>query len=267
MRADVQVTAARRERSRIAGVGRVLTWNGGSLWIGHSAGHSAMHAHHAIQLSIALAHPFELKSGRTGVWTRHAAALVRPDARHEFNGCGTTIAQLFVEPETAPGRALLAMHPEGDIVPLTTGAAQRRVDALARQFEARANNAALIAAAQACVAALAGLAPRVPPPIDARLERVLQELRAKFAQPVSLAEAARWAHLSPSRFRHLFAEHVGSSFRAYLLWLRINAAVEYAMAGATWTDAAHYAGFADSSHLSRTFRRMFGFVPVMLIRE
>lgn len=267
MRANGQTEAARRERSRIAGVGRVLAWNGGSLWIGHSAGHSAMHSHHAIQLSFALAGPFELKSGRTGAWSRHTAALVRPDARHEFNGCDTTIAQVFVEPETAHGRALLAMHPEGDIVALAPGAAQPCIDALARQFEARASNAALVTSAQACVATLAGLAPRETPPIDARIERVLQELRATFARPVSLAQAARWAHLSPSRFRHLFADQVGASFRAYLLWLRINAAVEHAMAGATWTDAAHFAGFADSSHLSRTFRRMFGFVPVMLVRE
>jgi AraC-like DNA-binding protein len=267
MRANGQTEAARRERSRIAGVGRVLAWNGGSLWIGHSAGHSAMHSHHAIQLSFALAGPFELKSGRTGSWSRHTAALVRPDARHEFNGRDTTIAQVFVEPETAHGRALLALHPEGDIVALAPGAAQPCIDALARHFEARASNATLVAAAQACVAALAGLAPRETAPLDARLERVLRELRARFAQPVSLAEAARWAHLSPSRFRHLFADQVGASFRAYLLWLRINAAVEHAMAGATWTDAAHYAGFADSSHLTRTFRRMFGFVPVMLVRE
>ena len=267
MRANGQTVTARRERSRIAGVGRVLAWNGGSLWIGHSAGHSAMHSHHAIQLSIALAGPFELKSGRTGAWSRHTAALVRPDAQHEFNGCDTTIAQVFVEPETSYGRALLAMHPDGDVAPLALGDAQRCVDVLARQFEARASNAALVTSAQACVATLAGLAPRAAPPIDARIERVLQELRARFAQPVSLAEAARWAHLSPSRFRHLFADHVGASFRAYLLWLRINAAVEHAMAGATWTDAAHFAGFADSSHLSRTFRRMFGFVPAMLVRE
>jgi AraC family transcriptional regulator len=262
MRAESHTVAARRERSKIAGVGRVLGWNGGSLWIGHSA----MHSHHALQLSIALAGPFELKSGRTGAWSRHTAALVRPDAQHEFNGCGTTIAQVFVEPETSYGRALLAMHPDGDVVPLALGAAQRCVDVLARQFQARASNAALISSAQACVATLAGLE-RETPPIDARIARVLQELRARFAQPVSLAEAARWAHLSPSRFRHLFADQVGTSFRAYLLWLRINAAVEHAMAGATWTEAAHFAGFADSSHLSRTFRRMFGFVPVMLVRE
>ncbi len=33
------------------------------------------------------------------------------------------------------------------------------------------------------------------------------------------------------------------------------------MSGASWTDAAHVAGFADSVHLTRTHKRMFGFEP------
>jgi AraC-like DNA-binding protein len=35
-------------------------------------------------------------------------------------------------------------------------------------------------------------------------------------------------------------------------------AVELFSAGTSLTDAAHGAGFSDSSHFSRTFRRMFG---------
>jgi AraC-like DNA-binding protein len=46
-----------------------------------------------------------------------------------------------------------------------------------------------------------------------------------------------------------------------------GAAVESFNHGHEWTDAAHRAGFADSAHLSRTFRRMFGISPVMLIRQ
>jgi AraC-like DNA-binding protein len=39
------------------------------------------------------------------------------------------------------------------------------------------------------------------------------------------------------------------------------------MADASWTDAAQLAGFADSAHLSRTCRRMFGIAPTMLVPE
>ena len=72
------------------------------------------------------------------------------------------------------------------------------------------------------------------------------------------------ATLSPSRFRHLFVQETGTSFRAYLLWLRINVAIEAAIAGASWTAAAHEAGFADSSHLTRTHKRMFGIEPTAI---
>lgn len=54
------------------------------------------------------------------------------------------------------------------------------------------------------------------------------------------------------------------SLRSYLLWLRINVAIEAAIAGASWTQAAHKAGFADSAHLSRTHKRMFGIEPTAI---
>lgn len=76
--------------------------------------------------------------------------------------------------------------------------------------------------------------------------------------PLSLPEAASAACLSPSRARHLFVAQTGLPFRAYVLWLRIQRAVQLYAAGASLTDAAHEAGFADSAHLSRTFRRTFG---------
>ena len=38
------------------------------------------------------------------------------------------------------------------------------------------------------------------------------------------------------------------------------------MRGANLTEAAHLAGFADSAHLSRTFRAMFGVAPSLLFK-
>jgi AraC-like DNA-binding protein len=53
-------------------------------------------------------------------------------------------------------------------------------------------------------------------------------------------------------------ESTGLPFRTYLLWLRLSKALELFSEGVSLTDAAHGAGFSDSSHLSRTFRRLFG---------
>jgi AraC-like DNA-binding protein len=56
---------------------------------------------------------------------------------------------------------------------------------------------------------------------------------------------------------------VGIPPRRYLLWVRLMHAIEAAIGGDNLTTAAHEAGFADSAHLSRTFRRMFGRTPAL----
>jgi AraC-like DNA-binding protein len=50
-----------------------------------------------------------------------------------------------------------------------------------------------------------------------------------------------------------------------VLWTRLNVAIQFAMAGQSWTEAAHGAGSVDSAHLTRTFRRMFGMNPAALV--
>jgi AraC family transcriptional regulator len=73
--------------------------------------------------------------------------------------------------------------------------------------------------------------------------------------------------LSPSRLGTLFRRDTGIPVRRYQLWLRLIDAIEAHSDGTTLTEAAHYAGFSDSAHLSRTFRRMFGMPPSKLRSE
>jgi AraC-like DNA-binding protein len=53
--------------------------------------------------------------------------------------------------------------------------------------------------------------------------------------------------------------------RPYILWRRFLRVWELLMAGETLSSAAHGAGFADSAHLTRTSRRMFGIPPSALV--
>jgi len=77
------------------------------------------------------------------------------------------------------------------------------------------------------------------------------------------AEVASQLALSESRFLHLFSEELGIAWRPYLLWRRMMCAIQAMLNNGSATDAAHFAGFSDSAHLSRTFRNNFG----MSIRE
>ena len=95
-------------------------------------------------------------------------------------------------------------------------------------------------------------------PADKRVAAMVAYVADGIDGALTLPAAASAACLSPSRARHLFAAQTGLPFKTFVLWRRIEKAVALYAAGASLTEAAHEAGFADSAHLSRTFRRTFG---------
>jgi AraC-like DNA-binding protein len=248
------------------GVGRVVLWKGGSAWVGRDTGEAQAHRHHAIQVTLG-ARPFRIRAADERDWDEACAAIVMPDRPHVFDGCGHAVAMVFIEPETLPGRALLARFGHCDVSLLDDPELAACNTALQEVFQSRGSDAALVDAAQRVVGELAGAHAHVQAAVDARILAVLDRIRDHPAAEIDLAKAAAIAHLSPSRFRHLFVAQTGISFRAYLLWARVGYAVTRGMAGSSWTEAAQQAGFADSAHLSRTCRRMFGIAPSMLLSE
>jgi len=259
--------AERRKMSRLAAAsGRIYFWQSGSLWIGKGDGRSDWHDHHAHQLALGLKGEFRFRTEVNGRWTDFEAAIVPSHCSHEFELDGATIAHLFVEPESTEGRALSQRFGGSGVSALPQPAARQSADTLLSAYRKEVDADAMRAVARAAIAVLAGTSDTTANAqgVDARVARALDYVRSRIRQPVSLADAAAAATLSPSRFRHLFVQETGASFRAYLLWLRINIAIESAMAGSSWTEAAHEAGFADSSHLTRTHKRMFGIEPTAI---
>ena len=147
------------------------------------------------------------------------------------------------------------------VSPLPTEASRTSPRTLFQVFESTPGREQMVDAAAKAVAQLCGATTEADKALDPRLARALTYIRAHIRNSIALGDVAAAVALSESRFRHLFVAETGSSFRAYLLWLRVNLAIEAATAGASWTEAAHGAGTADSAHLTRTYKRVFGIEP------
>ncbi len=100
--------------------------------------------------------------------------------------------------------------------------------------------------------------------IDKRIHKLITELdqclQGDCIKPSHWRanDIAKQLALSEGRFLHLFRQELGIAWRPYLLWRRMICAIKAMLNNASATDAAHLAGFSDSAHLSRTFRKNFG---------
>ena len=102
----------------------------------------------------------------------------------------------------------------------------------------------------------------VPPSV---VRKLLARLRKSgLEDDMSLEGLADAVGLSPGRLMHVFTQSVGIPLRPYLAWLRVQRSACAILAGASVTDAAHLAGFADAAHMSRTFKRKLGLPPSAL---
>lgn len=140
-------------------------------------------------------------------------------------------------------------------------------NALATAYAARATDAELIGLARAAIARLCGEQAKPGTVLDPRIERAIARVRSHLDRVVPLREVAASVHLSPERFRHLFLAQTGVRYRAYVLWLRLEMALAKYVQGHSLTDASQAGGFADSAHLSRTFKKMFGITAASVLTE
>ena len=222
---------------------------------------SSGHAHHCVQLVMALRGTLRIRGDFGERWANCGAALVKPDARHEVEAQDATVLIAFVESESDLGAALLDRVSE-DITRI--GARD-----LARWRAALGDPAAVNASHVEAWVRGELLQGRKAPAMHPRVRRVLRHVREQLGseEVLSLQKLADIAGLSPSRLMHVFTESVGVPLRPYVLWLRLQRACGELMRGASLTGAAHCAGFSDAAHMSRTFRRMLGTTPSELVRR
>lgn len=216
---------------------------------------SAQHRHHAAQIAFGLDGPVTFESPHTGL---HCAdmLLISPDTPHAHPAFGA-LAFLYLFPESVAWLRSPYREKSG-LVPLPFHQQLRSV--------ARSAAAGDTIAAQRVVDDLMGESASSALSDDALVSRAIALISRSLDGRITLATVAKAVHRSPSRLAHRFREATGVPLRHYVLWCRLRAAAEAAMRGASLTEAAHRAAFADSAHLSRTFRAMFGVAPSLLFK-
>jgi AraC-like DNA-binding protein len=225
-------------------------------------GDAGFHAHHAIQVTVCLNGSLTLSTGRDSLSGRALAVVA--DSSHRLEARGL-LAFIFIEPESAAGRTLTAkLFGQGPLAAIDHAGFLEAVDPLRGALDEPLDRKDMLDLAGRAIDRLAPVTCTRRP--DERVQRIIAYASEHLDRPLTLEQSSAGVFLSGSRLRHLFVEQTGLAFRTYLLWVRLVRAVQLYSEGMTLTESAHGAGFADSAHFSRIFKRTFGLPATTLTR-
>jgi AraC-like DNA-binding protein len=255
----------------------------GGLRVGLASAPAALalapHAHREANLLFVLAGGLDQRVGRRRYWTDGGSALEKAGAVVHSDRFGRVPSRLlFVEvlgerldavrDQLGLFRRAVAVHP---------GAPRRLLAALVAELE-RPHPTPLAVEAlalEALVAVSSRESSRRGDPLASRprwLDRTLELLDARLADPPPLAELAAAASIEPERLAAAFRRHLGE---APIDWVRRRRVEEAAHRLATaeacgrpsLADLAAELGFADQPHMTRSFRRLLGTTPAAFLRR
>lgn len=104
--------------------------------------------------------------------------------------------------------------------------------------------------------------------LDPRVLAAMENMAGRLAEPITVADLARRAGLSPSRFAHLFTEQVGVSPMRYLERQRMRLAEQLLdLTPRTVGEIARTVGFEDPLYFSARFRSYAGMPPTSYRRR
>ncbi len=190
------------------------------------------HRHRALQLSAAVAGRLVLDG------TSCRGVVIAAEWPHQLEAADALT--VLIEPETRLGRRLTREFLDMD--------------------DSRIDGIDLAQLLRVLRVADSDLSPSADPRVRRALTR-LQPSRLIKEGGAPVDEIAAELGLSRSRFQHLFRAEVGTSWSRARGWARAMEAARQVASGASLTEAAHAAGYADSAHLSRCFKQMFGLSP------
>jgi AraC family transcriptional regulator of arabinose operon len=98
--------------------------------------------------------------------------------------------------------------------------------------------------------------------VDRRITWAVAHMHRHLAGPITIPALAALVNLSPSRFRSLFSDQIGTGPSQYLQHLRLRRArLLLERTFLSVKEVMALVGYNDPSHFSRDFRRFHGVAP------
>lgn len=214
------------------------------------------HRHDAIQIVIGLEHPVSVT--RSSATSQVRSAVIGARQEHSVEASGKT-AVIFVEPLGRIGSMLSSRGSDGaspDVWRIVSAIPVARI----RDH---------VSLAEWSISVIEGITGMSWSESIASVNPVIRGLREYVDDSLEssprLTEAAQRVGVSERHLRRIVAQGMGMPFRRYVLWRRLRIVALRVQEGADLTTSAIEAGFADSAHLSRVFRGMFGLAPSLVL--
>jgi len=191
-----------------------------------------------------------------GEWQTTEMAVVPPYVPHQVLAEARLINVLKIEAETVDLAALPAeLRGRGAVQ------APEFVQLVRRWQRELAKNGALLDLRQLDFDCAFFGRRLTPPRVDRRIAAVLERIKRDPSAPAIAEECAAMAHLSFSRFLHLFKQELGVPFRSFRTWKRARSLLHYLNTESNLTHVALDTGYPDSTHFSHSIRHVYGLTP------
>jgi len=229
--------------------------------------------HHLVYESEGESSEGEYLAGHVGIHPSHTPVRWEWDTRLNFlmMTLDPAFLQRVAQETFGAGGALVELaHAEGKHDPAISSIAS----ALLREVVSGDTGGRVLAASLASVLAVhllrnyAGRPARsaeLPSTVPTRaVSEAVRFIDENYGRDLSLAEIGEAARLSPFHLTRVFKKAMGTSPHQYLVQVRVNSARALLTSGAgrqSLAEVAAAVGFADQSHLTRQFKRVFGVTP------
>ncbi|MGE7776656.1 helix-turn-helix transcriptional regulator [Chitinophaga sp. NPDC101104] len=211
--------------------------------------YAASHSHYALELAFAISGHLDISSGNQH-FNGIQAAIIAPNTPHTFDCLHGEAFIYFIDPTTTTGEHLISLYDLDNKSIMVLHAEEINQYKNGRQFS------------------LPGFDRKDDKKVSTYTSECVRLIHDHITEADwSVDELARKLFVSESRLAHIFKQDMNISIRQYILWKKIETAATKSQTGCSLTESAHFAGFTDSSHFIKTFRKMFGVRPSFAMKS